>query len=285
LFPFIDFSDSLNLTQGNPNLKPEFTNSLEASYMKSFQGNNSILVSAYYKNTTDLITRYAYDTVIGEKHRILNTYINASSSDIYGLELTDRTTLFKIWELNTNFNLYSSKINLNDPTIPNQDRVYSFFTKINNNISLPKNITIQLTGDYTSKTVLPPGGSGGGGGGGGGRGGFGGGGGGFFGMAQSTSQGYIRSTWGVDVGVRYQFLKEKRAQISLSMNDIFRTRKSDIHSESAYFIQDAVRHRDAQMVRLNFNYRFGKFDVSLFKRKNMKGEQEGIQSGMQGVQQ
>ena len=282
LFPFIDFSDSLNLTQGNPGLKPEFTNSLEASYQKSFKGNNSILVSVYYKNTNNLITRYAYDTVIAEKNRIINTYINANSSNIYGLEITDRTTLLKIWELNTNFNLYSSKINVNDPTIPNQDRIFSFFTKINNNIKLPKNITIQITGDYTSKTVLPPGGSGGGGGFGGGRGG---GGGGFFGMAQSTSQGYIRSTWGVDVGVRYEFLKEKRAQISLNMNDIFRTRKSDIHSESTYFIQDAVRRRDAQIVRLNFNYRFGKFDVSLFKRKNMRGEQEGIQSGMQGVQQ
>jgi outer membrane receptor protein involved in Fe transport len=284
LFPFIDFSDSLNLTQGNPNLKPEFTNSLEASYQKSFQGNNSILVSVYYKNTTNLITRYAYDTVIAEKHRILNTYINANSSDVYGLELTDRTTLFKIWELNTNFNLYSSKININQPGIPNQDRIFSFFTKINNNIKLPKNITLQITGDYTSKTVLPPGGSGGNFGGGGGGRGFGGGGG-FFGQAQSTSQGYIRETWGVDVGVRYEFLKDKRAQISLNMNDIFRTRRSDIHSESPYFIQDALRRRDAQIVRLNFNYRFGKFDVSLFKRKNLKGEQDSMQQGMQGVQQ
>ena len=104
-------------------------------------------------------------------------------------------------------------------------------------------------------------------------------------MSQSTSQGYIRPTYGVDVAVRYEFLKDRRANISLSMNDIFKTRRSDIHSESTYFIQDAVRRRDAQIVRLNFNLRFGKFDVSLFKRKNMRGEQEGIQSGMQGVQQ
>ena len=69
------------------------------------------------------------------------------------------------------------------------------------------------------------------------------------------------------------------------MNDIFRTRKSDIHSESNFFIQDVVRRRDAQILRLNFNLRFGKFDVSLFKRKNMRGEAEGIQGGMQGVQQ
>jgi hypothetical protein len=39
------------------------------------------------------------------------------------------------------------------------------------------------------------------------------------------------------------------------------------------------------MLRLNLNWRFGKFDVSLFKRKNIKGEQEGMQNGMQGVGQ
>jgi outer membrane receptor protein involved in Fe transport len=279
LFPFIDYSDSLNLSQGNPDLKPEFTNSLEASYQKLFKGNNSLLISAYYKNTTDLITRFAYDTLLSGKRRILNSYINANSSNVYGLEVTVRNTLTKWWELNTNLNLFSSKINIDDPSIVDQERLYSVFGKINNNFKLPKNITIQLTADYTSKTILPPGGSGGG------RGGFGGGGGGFFGGSQSTSQGYIRPNYGVDIAVRYEFLKERKASVSLSMNDVFRTRRSDIHSESIFFTQDAFRRRDPQIVRLNFNLRFGKFDATLFKRKNLRGEQEGIQGGMQGVQQ
>ncbi|MGB8191555.1 MAG: outer membrane beta-barrel protein [Chitinophagaceae bacterium] len=279
LFPFIDYSDSLNLSQGNPDLKPEFTNSLEASYQKLFKGNNSLLVSAYYKNTTDLITRYAYDTLLAGKRRILNSFINANSSNVYGLEITVRNTLTKWWELNTNLNLFSSKINIDDPKITEQERLYSFFGKINNNFKLPHNITIQLTGDYTSKTILPPGGSGGG------RGGGFGGGGGFFGQSQSTSQGYIRPNYGVDVAVRYEFMKERRASLSLSMNDVFRTRRSDVHSESIFFVQDAFRRRDAQILRLNFSWRFGKFDATLFKRKNLKGEQEGIQGGMQGVQQ
>jgi hypothetical protein len=36
---------------------------------------------------------------------------------------------------------------------------------------------------------------------------------------------------------------------------------------------------------LNISYRFGKFDASLFKRKNLKGDAEGMQNGMQGIQQ
>jgi hypothetical protein len=66
------------------------------------------------------------------------------------------------------------------------------------------------------------------------------------------------------------------------MNDIFRTRRIYSYSESAFFIQDAFRRRDPQVVRINFNWRFGKFDPNLFKRKNMRGEREGASGGMEG---
>jgi hypothetical protein len=33
-------------------------------------------------------------------------------------------------------------------------------------------------------------------------------------------------------------------------------------------VQDFVRRQDWRVVRLNFNFRFGKFDTNLFKRKN-----------------
>ena len=38
LIPFTNYSDSLNITRGNPNLVPEFTNSIELSYLKTFVG-------------------------------------------------------------------------------------------------------------------------------------------------------------------------------------------------------------------------------------------------------
>jgi hypothetical protein len=36
-----------------------------------------------------------------------------------------------------------------------------------------------------------------------------------------------------------------------------------------------VRRRDPRVVRLNFNWRFGKMDASLFKRKNNRSEDSG----------
>jgi hypothetical protein len=80
----------------------------------------------------------------------------------------------------------------------------------------------------------------------------------------------------VDAGVRFEFMKNKAASISLNINDIFRTRRSYIHSESPFFVQDVFRRRDPQVLRLNFNWRFGKFDANLFKRKNLKGERENM---------
>jgi outer membrane receptor protein involved in Fe transport len=276
LTPFTDSSDKLNPSKGNPGLKPEFTNSFELSYEKTFKNKGNFLASLYYKHTTNLITRFQTSETNGGDPIILNSYINANSSFVTGLELTSRNNLTKWWEFTPNFNLYTSDVKIGIPGEPDQPRLTSFFVKINNTFKLPKNFTIQLSGDYQSKTVLPPGGSGGGG-----RGGFGGGGGMMmFGGSQSASQGYIRPNYGVDVAVRFEFLKNKAASLSANINDIFRTRRQDVHSESIYFEQDVFRRRDPQILRINFNWRFGKFDPNLFKRKNLKNQDGGAMEGI-----
>ena len=281
LYPFTDYSDSLNISRGNPDLQPEFTNSVELSYQKTFKKNkDSFLGSIYYKNTTDLISRFQVQETspITGKDILINTYINAASSYVTGLELTLKTKMTKWWDMTTNMNLFTSKINTGIAGQPEQDQFASWFGKLNNTFKLFKNFSMQLSGEYQSKTILPPGGSGGGGG---GRGGgmFGGGGGGMFGQATS-SQGFVRANYFVDAGLRYEFLKNKQASISLNINDIFRTRRSDVHSESPFFTQDVFRRRDPQVMRLNFNWRFGKFDMNLFKRKNMKNQDGGSMDGM-----
>ena len=274
LYPFTDYSDSLNISRGNPNLKPEFTNSLELSYQKTFKNKDNFIASIYYKNTNDLITRFQVKEANSSngKDVLVNTYINASASYVTGLELVSKNKITKWWDMATNLNLFTSKITIDDPAQPDQDQFVSWFSKLNNTFKLPKNFTLQLSGEYQSKTVLPPGGSGSSGGGGRGGGMFGGGGGGGMFGQTSTSQGFVRANYYVDAGLRYEFLKNKQASVSLNVNDIFRTRRSDVHSESAYFTQDVFRRRDAQILRLNFNWRFGKFDTALFKRKNNKNQ-------------
>lgn len=274
LFPFYDISDSLNISKGNPELKPEFTNSLELSYSKIFKNRDNLIASVYFKHTNNLITSFQSLEFVDlvDDSVLVSTYINANQSYVSGVELTGRNKITKFWDLTTNANLYTAKIDLEDQ--PDPDQFISYFFKINNSFKLPKNFTVQLSADYQSKRISAPGGTGGGGGRGFGGGMFGGGGG-------SAAQGFIRPNYGVDAAVRFEFLKNKAASIGLSVNDIFRTRKFDSYTETPFIIQDVVRRRDPQIVRLNFNYRFGKFDASLFKRKNNRMDGEG--GGMEGM--
>jgi len=282
LFPFTDYSDSLNLSRGNPNLQPQFTNSFEAGYSKTYAGNNNFLASVYYKYTTDLITRYQQTGInpVTKNPVFINTYINAKSSYVGGFELIGRNTITKWWDVTSNINIFTSHINTIDTgknAIPTQPATWSWFGKINNSFKLTKALTFQLSGDFTSKTVLPPGGSasnGGGGGGGGGRG--------FGNNSSGNAQGYSKPTGGVDAALRYEFLKNRTASLTLSASDIFRTRVSDVYTTTgADFQQEYNRRRDPQFFRLQFNWRFGKFDMALFKRKNIKGERDNME-GIQG---
>ena len=174
--------------------------------------------------------------------------------------------------MNANVNIYNSKINTDNVDGTSQDAMWSWFAKINNNFKLPKNFKLQLSGTYQSKTNLPINQGGG-----------------FMSGPpmgpQSASQGYIKANWGVDAALQKSFLKNNVASATFSINDIFRTRIYEQYSESAYYIQTNHRMNDVPQMRLTFSFRFGQMDMSLFKRKNMKGESEGSQGAMQGMQQ
>ncbi len=110
--PYTDYTDSLNITRGNPDLVPEFTYSGEFSYSKTFTGNNTFLASLYYKYTDHLITRY-YDTSVNEisgKPDYISTFVNANSAQSYGLELTSVNTIAKWWDITTNVNFIIQRL-------------------------------------------------------------------------------------------------------------------------------------------------------------------------------
>jgi len=276
LIPFIDYSDSLNLSVGNPNLVPEFTNLLELSYSNQYKPGNTFLATVYFRNTDNLITRYQYKDANPNPAKpdsvIISTYVNANRSYTFGFEVTGKNKLAKWWDLTTNLNLFNSTIQAGNLAGGETNSQFSWFAKINNNFKLPKNFSIQFSGDYTAKTLVAPGG-----GGSRGMGMM------FGGGSQPSAQGYIKPIFGADLSIRKEFLKNNAASLTLQFSDIFRTRLYASHSESQYFVQDNERRRDPQFVRLNFNWRFGKMDVSLFKRKNMKGEMENMQNAQQGM--
>lgn len=262
LIPFYDFSDSLLLSRGNPGLRPEFTNSFELQYQNIFVQGHNLLVSIYYKQATDQITRYQfteYNNLL-DRDVVVSSYANSNSSIAYGLEFTLKNTFFKIIELTSNFNFYNSVVDAQNIESQLKVEQFTWFAKENLAFKLPQAFTLQFSGSYQSRTASSIDG------GGGGRGGWGG--------TSNTAQGYTIPVWYVDFSVRKDLWKRK-ATLTLNVQDIFRSRRTGSHTASDFFIQDTWRRRDPQLVRLNFSYRFGKFDTSLFRRKNTRVETEG----------
>jgi outer membrane receptor protein involved in Fe transport len=277
LMPFPDYSDPQNINIGNAGLKPEFTNSFEVSYNDAYKKGSNFLATVFFKHTTDLITRYVYRDKNGlttGDSAYFNTYINADYSYSYGLELTNKMAVTKWWDLTLNVNLFNSKINATIPGQSLSNSLVSWFGKMNSNFKVSKGLSIQFSGDYQAKSVIPPNSGGGGMRGGGMM---------FGGGPQSTSQGYNLPRYGFDLAIRkdWTWKNGQSGSLTLSMNDIFKTQVFKSYSESTFFTQTSERRRDQQMLRLNFSYRFGKFDATLFKRKNTKADQGGGTDMMQ----
>ena len=143
LIPFTDFSDSLNLSKGNPGLIPEFTNLLELSYQIQYKTGNSILISFYGRNTKNLITRYQYKDINPDPDKmdsvIYATYANANRSYTYGLEVTGKNKIGKWWDITTNVNFFNATIKASNLPGTKDNSQFSWFGKLNNNFKLPKN--------------------------------------------------------------------------------------------------------------------------------------------------
>jgi ferric enterobactin receptor len=263
LIPYTNYSDTLNITRGNPGLLPQFTESFELTYLKTLAHSNTLLFSVYYKYTSNLITPYQDSGLnpVGVPE-LINTYENATNSYNVGAEVTATYNIAHWWDASLNINVYNGHINTSNLDQPSQPAMWSSFGKFNSNFKLPAGFTIQLTATYQSKTQLPinqntnmfgPPNS----------------------QTQASSQGYIKAFYGIDLAVKKTFLKNNAASVTVTMTDIFRTRWSDQFSESAYFQQEYDRLKDPQLVRVVFAYRFGKMDLNLFKRKDMHAQGMG----------
>jgi len=96
-------------------------------------------------------------------------------------------------------------------------------------------------------------------------------------QAQSSSQGYIKPFYGVDLALKKSFLKNQAASVTLAVNDIFRSRGNTIVSSGEGFTQSYYRLSNPQLIKLNLSYRFGKMDMNMFKKNKNQNSMEGMQ--------
>jgi len=248
LMPFVLFADKQNIRIGNPQLKPEFKNIAELNYNKTFS-KGSYLGSGYFRYEEQPITEVAYSS-ISDPTVLINTTVNGNNSIRYGIENTFKWTFFKNLDVTLNANAFYIYINgtvvQNKPDVTTQG--YAYNGKGTLSYKFPKNITLQVNGNYESPKIL--------------------------------LLGYAKPVYSMDVSLNYMIATKWIFNATLS--DAFNTRIMGTHYETPYYVQDLARRRETRYVRLTVSYLFGKMDASIFKRgKQMRGMgQEGNQDGL-----
>jgi outer membrane receptor for ferrienterochelin and colicin len=142
-----EYADVLNMHIGNPDLKPEYVNSLELGSRFSAE-KSSIKVSAYYRHINQAISRVKSAT---NDSALLVTFMNLDHANLLGGELSFSVYAFKWWQINTNANLFYTKlIGAYGPNTINRSHT-AWTGSFNNQFKLPWNLQMQLNFYYKSE--------------------------------------------------------------------------------------------------------------------------------------
>ncbi|RZK20207.1 MAG: TonB-dependent receptor [Pedobacter sp.] len=235
--PFLDVSEPFNYRQGNPNLLPEDVHSFELGYSKYFK-KVTLTSSLYFRQTNDVIQRVRSTPVNGI---ITSTPQNLTNQINTGLELIGRFDLVKALNFTTNVNLYQAKFagdaRFDIPTSSG----FSWNANITANLTVAKDVSLQLRGDYRAPEVM--------------------------------AQGKRNAMYGIDGGAKYDF-PNKKASLSFNVRDVFNTRRWSMTTEDKATIVDFERQMQGTMGNLTFSYRFGKTTFNLNKTKKKDEQQD-----------
>lgn len=255
LNPFIDINDPQNLRQGNPQLRPEFINSFEFNYSQKYKS-GSFLGVLYYRNNLDDITRYS-DTISAAQYSqlnnaaidpnaILNTFINARSTNRLGAELTLQHKIGTSFDITPTVDLQYRKVNadVGGLNLSNEGFTWEADLQLGYKLDeskppLLRNLGFQLEGEYESREV--------------------------------TAQGYNKPQFGMDFALRKDFLKDKKASFTFNINDVFNSYRYVNIFDTESFFQESYRRRNVRSFRISFTYKFGKEDFTLSRRGEDRG--------------
>lgn len=240
MMPFKDFSNPGTVSMGNPNILPEFINNIEVNYSRNTPKGHTYILSSYFAQTINLSERVlrpitAADSTLGlaeQVGQLLSQPLNIASGTTFGLEGTARLQLSKIWDATVSGNFFTNKLtpgNLGPQytALISTTGGQGWFGKVNSNLKLPKNFSLQLNGNYESPKVI----------------------------AQGNQ---LESYW-IDLAVKKNFWNNK-GSLTINCSDVLKTRRFINEYNTSVYTQTINRVKETRIGNISFTYRFGKTD-------------------------
>jgi ferric enterobactin receptor len=247
--PFYNISDPHNINTGNPNLKPEISNNIEAGYSRSFDGGANIYAGAFYRHNSDDIQQYTtrYDVldINGREYTnvLLSRRDNIGTQSTIGGNIFASVPVTKKLNLRTNIFL-AERTN----TYPGVSKVSGFNYRVNLNATYQfgNNFTAEAFANYNSKQI--------------------------------NLQGYRPYFFFYNFAVRKQVLNKKASIGLVASNPFSKYIDQKSYTHGANFSQNSLRQFPMQSFGISLSYKFGKLEF--LKDKDKEGNREDNNNNM-----
>jgi iron complex outermembrane receptor protein len=236
--PFIYFLDALNREQGNPYLKPQFTNNIEISYTYKYA--TSFKVG--YAHTSDYIDWLTYR----DGKYTVQTAQNAGTRQMLSFSFSSPVKFTKAWSAYVSLTPYYHfyNIGLSGFGTPEQQRggSWAFNGYMGNTVQLGKGWTGSVSGWFNF---------------------------------QNRATIYVSKPLGsLDLGVQKNIWKDK-ATLKLSLVDLFNTQRWEQRAQTAELRLNTYRKWESQNITFGFSWRFGNSELKKARERTADSEKDG----------
>lgn len=227
IFPKYDDAEIIKV--GNPNLRPQFTNSLELGYKNSWT-EGYFYAALYHRFANGTITRIS--SIVPDSKLIYAIFQNAGKSYNSGLEVVYNQKISETYSFNVNGNMYRNQINAfsvqnlyPEPNVYASDKqtLISGNLKWNNNFRFAKKWDAQMTAVYLAPDIIP--------------------------------QGKILSRFSIDTGIKRAIQKGK-GELFINASDLLNTMVIKKQIKGMEFHYGSNDYYETQVIRFGYNYKF-----------------------------
>ena len=228
--PRMDFSDSTNISYGNVDLLPSYSNNLELNYLKTWE-RHTLSAGVFWKYNEGAVQNIKYM----DGNVMKNTYLNVSTRQELGIEIVAKNRLFDdLLQLTTSANFYWNNIAAVNQTISHQgvdipvnlaaQNIFAGSVRVNAQFLFTKNFSGQISANYRSPRVV--------------------------------AQGTTSHSYSIDLGLRHTFLNKQLA-LALNVRDLLDSRARRNNTWGDGFWQFSENRWHSRSISLTLTYNFG----------------------------